>query len=189
MHALQGKRLRWSPALMRWSKPTNAAQRLAGTVLAGTAAQRRRKRTFARPALLPPPQADRRGPSQSANLGPYRCVCEDPWPRLQGSCGHGTATNRSPRCQPLSVHRWRSAVFALAANHRLAAVAAHGPALSSAITTPDERMQQKKYKDKGRLDGCNILEAANVVALASRGRGRASSIPLDRTDLRIVVLT
>ena len=28
-------------------------------------------------------------------------------------------------------------------------------------------MQQKKYNDKRRLDGCNILEAANVVRLAS----------------------
>ena len=132
--------------------------------------QRRRKQTFPRPAPLPPPQADRRGPSQSANLGPCRCVCEDPWPRLQGSRGHGTATNRSPRCPSsgvsrMSVRRCRSAVFALAANHRLAAVAAHGPGHRPPCPPPSPRQtngcNRKNTKTKralGWLQYCNILD-------------------------------
>ena len=49
-------------------------------------------------------------------------------------------------------------------------------------------MQQKKYKDKRRLDGCNILEAANVVRLASHHHRPENKVQ-SGNDLIYLVLT
>jgi hypothetical protein len=91
----------------------------------------------------------------------------------------------------MSVRRCRSAVFALAANHRLAAVAAHGPGDRPPCPPPSPRQtngcNRKNTKTKRRLDGCNIyiLEAANVVRHHHRPENKVQS----GNDLIYLVLT